>query len=382
MKFLPMLQISVQPLALVPIIFASVGLLLSCLCLFAGHEAGLLEDYAIFTTNVSRFGQDIVQALDDTIANATLVERRWGLEHAPRITAAPELKPRLLGHAADHATKRDVAAVVESYVANEAQASSLQTAEAAAETALEFHLKTGITGIVDIIYHYNLNRTGPHDWYSYHVMTMCWGRYVYANGTNLTIGMDAPPEGCSHNCTAGAPGSTRQVVEGCAKHWTGNPVNLVKGLYIFGIVNTAFSILTGIVAMICFSEKLVQVNVYGSLPGLLCVFAASSATFGTAATGASLLNFLSGAVDAGVAGYQGRKFSILTFAASVLLLLNTILWVLLGYQGGKPGSEAGVGRAGLRASRWVVPFARKKEKEESPERSESQVRIMRQTPNA
>ncbi|CAK4032826.1 hypothetical protein MYCFIDRAFT_85950 [Lecanosticta acicola] len=52
-----------RPSAIVPILLCTASLVLTFLCLFAGNDKGFMEDYAILTLNTSRIGQNVLKDL-------------------------------------------------------------------------------------------------------------------------------------------------------------------------------------------------------------------------------------------------------------------------------------------------------------------------------
>lgn len=57
-------------LAVVPVLCCTVALILSFLCLFAGHKKGFMEDYSLITLNTSAIGQNIVQDAANSNSNS------------------------------------------------------------------------------------------------------------------------------------------------------------------------------------------------------------------------------------------------------------------------------------------------------------------------
>lgn len=56
-----------QPLAILPLLVLMTAFILSFLCVFAGHKSGFMDNYPIFTLNVTRMGQNFIQELDGKI---------------------------------------------------------------------------------------------------------------------------------------------------------------------------------------------------------------------------------------------------------------------------------------------------------------------------
>jgi hypothetical protein len=55
-----------RPTALIPVLCCTAALILSFLCLFAGHKAGFMEDYHLLTLNTSMIGETIINETRST----------------------------------------------------------------------------------------------------------------------------------------------------------------------------------------------------------------------------------------------------------------------------------------------------------------------------
>ena len=60
-------------LAVLPLLCCTAALILSFLCLFAGHKKGFLEDYSLLTLNTSAIGQNLVQNAANSDATASSI---------------------------------------------------------------------------------------------------------------------------------------------------------------------------------------------------------------------------------------------------------------------------------------------------------------------
>jgi hypothetical protein len=49
-------------IAILPVLCCTAALILSFLCLFAGHKKGFMEDYSLLTLNTSAVGQNLVSS--------------------------------------------------------------------------------------------------------------------------------------------------------------------------------------------------------------------------------------------------------------------------------------------------------------------------------
>lgn len=307
----------------------------------------MMEDYAVFTLNTSRIGENLVQEFDNKIQSfntSGILAKRSEPEPLPvvlaaraTITTAPlptiTLAPRDLDDLVDGLTSKvgevkseiggkasSIASAVESKATSaagaveSAVASKVQSAIEAVKTALVREVNEAYLDFVD-----EMDLKG---FYAVHMMTTCEGEYVYPNGTNYTISLTAPEP---------KNGTLDGKVFTCENHSMLNPLTLVKVLYWIGIVFTGLALAIGIWGAARYSRKLAILNVLATLPGVMFIALASAATHAFAAGAAGLVNFVGNGI--GISGQSGGKFVALTWATTVLLLVNMCLWSLLAVLG-------------------------------------------------
>lgn len=325
-----------QPLATLPLLVLATAFILSFLCVFAGHKPGFMDNYPIFTLNVTRMGQNLIQELDGKILSLDLnlneLMKRSEPEQVPvTVTMPPQAMitkaPRDLGDIFDSATEEvgdqfgeatskigGQVNSIESAVESKATsiggmvASKVSSAVEAAQTAVVRSINSTYDDFMD-----ELDLSG---FYAIHLMTTCSGEYVWPNGTNLTVGMSAY-----------STNNTHQRIDDCDDNSFINPVSLVRVLYEIGIFFTGISLLTAILGLVRFSRKVAILNIFVGAPALCFIGIASAATHGISAAAAGLANFVGKGI--GIAGYAGGKFMALTWATTILLLVNIALWAIL-----------------------------------------------------
>lgn len=326
-----------QPLALFPVLVMMTAWILSFLCVFAGNKPGYMEDYAVFTLNVSRIGENLIQDFDNKIyaINFTTITKRSEPEDMafPMITPAPTatILPRDgLEDLVDGISSK--AAGVKSEVESKGSAakSAVQSKATALESAAASKINSGFealeTKIVQAVnkaYTNLIDEMDLKDFYSIHMMTTCSGEYQYKNGSNITHGVGtAPPANNTH-----------EHVDTCEKHSALDPVSVVRVLYEIGIVLTGLSFVLAIWGMLRFTRKAALINALATLPAVMLIGLASAAVHGVAVGAEHLVNFAGNGI--GIKGTAGTKFINLTWATTILLLVNVAVWCVLAFVGEK-----------------------------------------------
>lgn len=323
-----------QPLALFPVLVMMTAWILSFLCVFAGNKPGYMEDYAVFTLNVSRVGENLIQDFDNKIyaINFTSLTKRSldiGDAPLPTITAAPSLMVRDdLDNIVDGLTSKaaGAASAVESKAsaaksAVGSKASALESAAASKINSGMEALETKIVQAVNKAYTNLIDEMDLKDFYSIHMMTTCSGEYQLKNGSNITHGVGtAPPTNNTH-----------EHVDVCEKHSALDPVSVVRILYEIGIVLTGLAFVLSIWGMIRFSRKAALINALATLPAVMLIGLASAAVHGVAVGAEHLINFAGSGI--GISGAAGTKFINLTWATTILLLVNVGVWCVLAFIG-------------------------------------------------
>ncbi|KAK3071714.1 hypothetical protein LTR53_008143 [Teratosphaeriaceae sp. CCFEE 6253] len=334
----------IRLLAILPVILTAIALLLSILCVFAGHKPGMMESYAVFTLNTSRIGENILQNLDAKISSVHFKrsEPVFVGEIRPTVTASPTtiitMAPRGLGSALSSLTSKagsDIdsltsdagSAVHSASSAVHSKATSIESAVGSAATSALGAAKTSIIKAVNKAYHGVIADLNLQDFYSVHISTTCEGTYQFKNGTNITVGASGLP-------TKG----THPHVDSCSSHSVIDPMQLIRILYWIGVVLTGVALVLGIVGLVRPTRKIALLNVLGTVPAFLLIFLASAVTHGVAVGAEHLVNFIG--KDIGVAGHRGDKFLQLTWTTSMLLLINMAFWGGIVFASGRLGVSA------------------------------------------
>ncbi|KAF7197277.1 hypothetical protein HII31_01388 [Pseudocercospora fuligena] len=333
-----------QPYAILPVLVTFTAFVLTFLCVFAGNKPGMMDDYAVFTLNVSRIGQNAVNKIDDKIMGfniSKIVSKRdlpaeveafpTPVTHAPRaeITLAPELDIALMARDIDSLVgdlTEGVASLkseaggkitsVQSAIESKATAiasgveSGINSIEALAANKISSALNSAQTSVVEAIndtYMDFIEEMDLSDFYAIHLRTTCSGEYVMPNGTNVTIGVSAPP-----------PNGTEKHIISCDQHSNLNPLIFIRVCYYVGIICLGLALLLSIWSVISFSRKKVIANVILILPALGFLALASVSSHGIAIGAAAVLNFLGDGI--GIQANKGGKFIALTWATTILVL--------------------------------------------------------------
>jgi len=317
-------------LAILSFLVTATALILTLLCVYAGHKPGYMEDYAIFTLNTSRIGENLLLKLDNKIDGmgneiasvvgkrseptpAAAVMPRSAVAGAPTtlITIAPR-SPNIFSSIAG-----DISSDAHS-IASEANSirTSVETAAASKISSAANAAATDIIQIVNNAYEDVIKDFDLDDWYSLHIMATCDGEYIYnKNGSNITVGADvAPPTN----------GSTHKLVDSCPSHSILDPMSLLKIFYWVGIALTALALILGVVAAVTSGPVLAMVTMIVTIFAFCFVGLASAATHGIAVGAAKLVNYIG--EEMGIAGYSGSRFLALTWAATWLLVINMVIW--------------------------------------------------------
>ncbi|CAK4011654.1 hypothetical protein AC578_2023 [Lecanosticta acicola] len=327
-----------QPYAVLPVLVMTTAFVLSFLCVFAGNKPGYMEDYAFFTLNVSRVGENLIQDFDDKIyaINLNNLINPSEPKNVPTATAttaptamitrAPRDLSNLVGDLSSDLGGAESAVQSKVSVVNSAagsEASALESAAASKINSAVEALETKIVHAVNKAYTNLIEDMDLKDFYSIHMMTTCSGEYQFKNGSNITHSVGpAPPRN-----------STHQHVDTCEKHSALDPVSVVRILYEIGIVLVAISFVLSIWGMIRFSRKAAVINALATFPAAMLVGLASAAVTGVAVGAEKLVNFAGKGI--GISGAAGNKFISLTWAVTALLLVNIGIWCVLAFVGDK-----------------------------------------------
>lgn len=320
---------SVRLFAILPVLLMMIATILAVLCVFAGSKPGMMDDYAVFTLNTSRIGENIRNELDSKINSINL--KRSAPATPPTITAAPTttitMAPR--GIVSDITSLETRASSVIHSAASviSSKATSVESAVASEATSALASAKTDVINIVNKVFNGVVSELNLTDFYAIHISTTCQGTYAFKNGTDIVVGNSSLP-------TKG----THEKVASCSSHSAIDPMSLVKILYWIGIIFTAAAFLLGIAGIVLTSRKIALYNVIGSVPAFCFMLLASAVTHGISVGAAHLVNFVG--EDVGIQGSAGQKFLTLSWTTTCLILVNMGIWSLLFVLRGRSSQDA------------------------------------------
>ncbi|KAF2437436.1 integral membrane protein-like protein [Karstenula rhodostoma CBS 690.94] len=276
-----------RPTALIPALLSAAALVLAFLCLFAGHKKDFMEDYHILTLNTSRLGEGVINGTlgqsDSTLGSL------WNL--------VPD------------SIQNDVS-------------------EAA--------------GVVT-------EKLGIEDFYSAHLLDYCYGQYTPAESPNATLPASAIHKNvsaCSNQTAMFYFNPTQIIEDALAKsglditlddlEW---PSDIQRGLDALRIVSvTAFvlycisigliflSFVGAVVAVFAAGRLSACVNLLVGILAFVAIGLASALVTAVIEKGGDVIN--EKGADVGVVAGKGRRFMALTWAATGLVGVVLVVWVV------------------------------------------------------
>ena len=326
-----------------PVVITAIALLLSVLCVKAGSKPGMMDNYAVFTLNTSRVGENVLSDINGAFKSFDLKIKRSEPMDAPvaMITPAPTtmmtMAQRDLGDAvrnltskADSITEKAGSKVTSVKSEAASKASSAQSAAKSAANSAVAGGKDKILEFVNKAFRKAIEGLDLKDIYNIHISTSCIGTYEYKDGKNYT---SSDP--------LSRIDELRPRIDSCEGHSAVNPFQIVRILYWIGVVMTAVALILGIFGIVRPTKKVAMINVFGTLPALIFMGLASAVTHGMAAGAAHLITFVGEKV--GITGVAGSKFITLTWATTIMLLINMSFWALgfflIGRVAKRSGSE-------------------------------------------
>ena len=332
-------------MAVLALLVTFVAFVLTLLCVFAGKKPGMLEEYSFITLNTSRIADNMLQQLDADIESIQLKRRTVPQPLQPlaaSATTAPTtlitMAPRAVfsdlsswtaqaggdvSSAASNLEGQATAAMsgVESKataVASEVQsaAASLKSGAYSVANSALGSVETNLVQLVDKAFDDMISHLELEDFYSLYVATTCVGTYVLPDGANITVGNGSLPVKGTH-----------QHVDSCSRHSVLDPLTIISIFYWVGVILIGLTLCAGVAGLILTGSRTALVNIVVSLFAFAILGLASAVVHGLAIGAAGLVNFIGR--DIGIAGYVGHKFLALTWAATVLLLVNLALWCAL-----------------------------------------------------
>jgi len=364
---------------LLPLACAIPAFVLSMLCLFAGSKKGYMEDYHIIMLNTSSLGHLLVNntrssstSSSSLSATATATSSSsssggiFGGHHTSTSTASSATSTSTGGFLDDIGNDidgigGDISGVFDNLT------SSLQNELIAIEDDLADDLAQAL---------------GIDQWYSMHLMDMCYGYYkpnATAAGASLNISNCTAPVAMYHFDPAETINT--QLLTGPFSinisdiGWNSTMedgvtaintlVNATFVLYTLGIAFSGLSIITtAITFFLAYSHRVTVSN------WTISFLAASALTIASAlvtvVTGKVADAFNQYGDEIGVYAYKGTKFLGLTWAASALMIVATTSWFADCYRATRDRKRAvreKGGNGGGRSSRWGRQKQRSKDVE-------------------
>ena len=344
-------------LTIASILNVFIALLISVLCIYAGTAPTMMEDYAIFSVNMSRFGENVIRELESRIApNLDLKRSEPQLAHFPvaALTAPPTtlttMAPRDissdLGSLKDQAGSQVTSAVSGVYSVATSAASGVQDTvtsvksdlgSAVTSAASGVHdavtsnqasvgsyvagvygaLQTDLASAIDVAYAEVLDSMNISDFYNVYVSTTCSGTYIMPNGTNVTVGYMGPSP----------PNGTIKHIDVCNKHTGLDPLVYLPYLYWLGVICTIIALYHAFMGIFLTSGKVAFLNVMATFPAFGFILAASAVSSGIA-LGATRKFVTVVGMETGFSTVGG-KFSLLTWSATFFLTSNMFIWSII-----------------------------------------------------
>ncbi|KAK5681032.1 hypothetical protein LTS10_006792 [Elasticomyces elasticus] len=273
-------------LALVPVLLSGAALVLTLLCLFAGSKQGFMEDYAIVTLNTSRIGASLLNTTSSGSSNPII-----------------------------------------SYIDN-------------VTNSIESEINDGLASFARDL--------GLHDFYSAHLLDFCEGYYTPGPVPNSTVSRSQIQKNvtsCSNRTAMYSfnPRETLQKELNDSGHSNINltdldwPSDVDKGLHALIIAQKATFVLYCIaIALIGFAMLLALISIFmeGRLSAFINVLVdwlaflaiglASAIATAVAVKASDVINKYGDKI--GVHANKGTKFLTLTWVATAVMLVASMVW--------------------------------------------------------
>lgn len=328
--------------ATLPIIITGIALILSILCVYAGSKPGMMDDYAVFTLNTSRTGENVLKDINGKIKSVKLNIKRTEPVAAPVaiVTPAPTVVIASAPTTLITMAPRDFVSDLESLTSEagakatsaksdvKSKASSAESAAKSKASSAVGSMQTKLVDTINKMYREAIKELNLQDFYSIHISSSCTGTYQYLDNKNYTAGDSGPKLD-----------ELRPHVDSCESHSAVNPFQLVRIIYWIAVVLTAVAFALGFVGIVRPTKKMAILNVFGTLPALIFMGLASAVTHGIAVGAAHLITFVGEKIA--ITGTSGQKFIHLTWATTVMLLVNLVLWALIFFLIGRLEKKSG-----------------------------------------
>lgn len=275
-------------IALLPVLCCTAALILSFLCLFAGHKKGFMEDYSLLTLNTSAIGQNLVDRAsnsDSTISNIINL-----IPDSITDTITDEINERID----------------------------------------EFRERAGIE-----------------DWYSAHMLNYCEGQYTPDEVANATLKQDDISKNvtdCSKNRAMYKFNPTDIIQRALNKsgiditlqdlQWPEDIQNGIDALnavmaamfvlYVIAICLIFLTLVASLVGILTSGRLSACLNIGLSLLAFLAIGIASGLVTAVMVKGTEIINEHGNQI--GLESHYGGKFLALTWAATGLMLVAVLAW--------------------------------------------------------
>ncbi|CAO2656636.1 Nn.00g054390.m01.CDS01 [Neocucurbitaria sp. VM-36] len=276
-----------RPTALIPVLCCTAALILSFLCLFAGHKKGFMENYHLITLNTSAIGETLLDgssSSDNTLTN-------------------------LLNEIPD-----EISDSINDRIGEVAE------------------------------------RLGIEDWYSAHMLNYCYGQYTPAEAANETVSesdISKNATGCSKS-QAMYKFDPTQILEEALNKTTGVDVTLqdlewpediqngiaalnalmaaMFVLYIIAICLIFVALVAAVFAILASGRLSACLNFLVATLAFLAIGLASALVTAVIVKGSDIINKYGN--DIGVEAKWGSKFLALTWAATGVMLVALLAWIV------------------------------------------------------
>ncbi|KAL5116280.1 hypothetical protein ACEQ8H_005838 [Pleosporales sp. CAS-2024a] len=278
-----------RPTALIPVLCCIAALVLSFLCLFAGHKASYMEHYHLLTLNTSLLGETLLNDTRSTNTGNTI-------------------------------------------------------------TNLLNSIPNAIEGAINDQIGEITARIGIEDFYSMHMLDYCYGQYVPGEVANATLKQSEIHKnvtGCSAS-KAMYKFDPTQIVQDALNKTTGNRVTLddlrwpddirtgtralnalMAAMFVLYVVAICFifvALAAAILAVLASGRLSACVNFLVATLALLAIGLASALVTAVMVRATDLINKYGNRI--GIVATRGGKFLALTWAATALMLIVVLLWIV------------------------------------------------------
>jgi hypothetical protein len=296
-----------RPTALIPVLCCTAALILSFLCLFAGHKASFMEDYHLMTVSPATFITPFEPYTNNVQLNTSLLGETLLNESRPTDTGNPL-------------------------------------------TNLLNSIPNEISGAINDRIGELQERLGIEDFYSAHMLDYCYGQYTPAEVANSTV----KQSDISKNVTACSQSKAMykfdptRIVEDALNKTTGTKVTLddlnwpkdiqdgIKALnalmaamfvlYVIAICLIFCALLAAVSAVLASGRLSACMNFLVSTLAFIAIGLASALVTAVMVKATKIINDKGNPI--GIEAKKGSKFLALTWAATALMFIVLVAWVV------------------------------------------------------